>query len=47
MDDWYLLLSGAIRGDRRACEEHSLKLGYLTGGESAVRYFAVHLWLAI
>jgi hypothetical protein len=42
MDDWYLLLSAAIRGDRQACETYSLKLGYLTGEESPVRCFVVH-----
>lgn len=42
MDDWYLLLSAAVRGDRQACETRSLKLGYLTGEESPVRCFVVH-----
>ncbi|CCO33655.1 putative serine/threonine-protein kinase COQ8,mitochondrial [Rhizoctonia solani AG-1 IB] len=33
MDDWFELLSAAVREDREACVEYSLKLGYLTGGE--------------
>lgn len=37
MDDWYMLLSAAVREDRDACIEHSLKLGYLTGQECQVR----------
>ena len=39
MDDWYLLLSAAVRGDREACKKYSLKLGYLTGEESPVGFF--------
>ncbi|KAF8322448.1 ABC1-domain-containing protein [Clavulina sp. PMI_390] len=35
MDDWYMLLSAAIRGDRESCKEYSLKLKYLTGEESS------------
>ncbi|CAE6410927.1 unnamed protein product [Rhizoctonia solani] len=31
MDDWFELLSAAVREDRGACVEYSLKLGYLTG----------------
>lgn len=38
MDDWYMLLNAAITGDRKACEAYSLKLGYITGQESPVRY---------
>lgn len=38
MDDWYLLLSAAVRGDREACKKYSLKLGYLTGEESPVGF---------
>ncbi|CAE6493564.1 unnamed protein product [Rhizoctonia solani] len=34
MDDWFELLSAAVREDRNACVEYSLKLGYLTGAES-------------
>ncbi|CAE6473984.1 unnamed protein product [Rhizoctonia solani] len=34
MDDWFELLSAAVREDRDACVEYSLKLGYLTGAES-------------
>ncbi|CAE7182653.1 unnamed protein product [Rhizoctonia solani] len=34
MDDWFELLSAAVREDRDACVEYSLKLGYLTGEES-------------
>jgi aarF domain-containing kinase len=37
MDDWYLLLSAAINGDRKSCEVYSLKLKYITGEESPVR----------
>ncbi|KAG8960656.1 hypothetical protein FRC03_006288 [Tulasnella sp. 419] len=34
MDRWYLLLEAAISGDRDACIEQSLALGYLTGQEN-------------
>ncbi|CAE6437143.1 unnamed protein product [Rhizoctonia solani] len=34
MDDWFELLSAAVREDRDACVAYSLKLGYLTGAES-------------
>ncbi|KAG8686159.1 hypothetical protein FRC09_014306, partial [Ceratobasidium sp. 395] len=34
MDNWYMLLSAAVREDREACVEYSLKLGYLTGQEN-------------
>ncbi|CAE6541219.1 unnamed protein product [Rhizoctonia solani] len=34
MDDWFELLSAAVREDRDACVEYSLKLGYLMGAES-------------
>ncbi|CUA74371.1 Protein ABC1 homolog, mitochondrial [Rhizoctonia solani] len=34
MDDWFELLSAAVREDRDACVQYSLKLGYLTGAES-------------
>lgn len=37
MDNWYMLLSAAVREDREACIEYSLKLGYLTGKENEVR----------
>ncbi|GAB1520207.1 hypothetical protein RhiTH_003280 [Rhizoctonia solani] len=33
MDNWFELLSAAVREDRDACVEYSLKLGYLTGEE--------------
>ncbi|KAG9111453.1 hypothetical protein FRC07_008047 [Ceratobasidium sp. 392] len=36
MDNWYMLLSAAVREDREACVEYSLKLGYLTGQENEV-----------
>lgn len=37
MDDWYMLLSAAVREDKEACVEYSRRLGYLTGEESQVR----------
>ena len=36
MDMWLSLLQSAAAGDREACIEWSLKLGYLTGGENQV-----------
>jgi len=34
MDNWFSLLQAAASGDRQACIDWSLKLGYLTGGEN-------------
>ncbi|PPR00810.1 hypothetical protein CVT26_012451 [Gymnopilus dilepis] len=39
MDKWLGLLQAAASGDRDACREWSLKLGYLTGEENEVRLF--------
>ncbi|ORY34980.1 ABC1 family-domain-containing protein [Naematelia encephala] len=36
MDGWFNLLSAALKGDRKAMEEESLALGYLTGDEEEV-----------
>jgi len=36
MDDWLRLLQAGAAGDREACAEMSLKLGYLTGEENDV-----------
>ena len=36
MDKWLSLLQSAASGDREACIEWSLKLGYLTGEENQV-----------
>ncbi len=36
MDIWYMLLQAAVDGDREACREYSLKIGYITGEESPV-----------
>lgn len=37
MDNWLHLLQAGVAGDRNACIEWSLKLGYLTGEENDVR----------
>ncbi|PSR79418.1 hypothetical protein PHLCEN_2v7063 [Hermanssonia centrifuga] len=34
IDDWFRLLRAAAEGDRQACVEWSVKVGYLTGAES-------------
>jgi len=34
MDNWFSLLQAAASGDRQACIDWSLKLGYITGGEN-------------
>ncbi|KAL9931796.1 hypothetical protein V8E36_009346 [Tilletia maclaganii] len=34
IDQWFALLSAAVRGDREACLEWSHRIGYLTGEES-------------
>ena len=36
IDNWFGLLDAAVSGDREACIEWSLKLGYLTGQENEV-----------
>jgi len=36
MDNWYNLLQAAAYGDRSACINWSLKLGYLTGEENEI-----------
>lgn len=36
MDSWLRLLQAGAAGDRDACIEWSLKLGYLTGEENEV-----------
>jgi len=36
IDNWYGLLGAAVSGDRQACIDWSLKLGYLTGQENEV-----------
>lgn len=38
MDDWLRLLKAAAEEDIEGCREWSLKLGYLTGEESEVRF---------
>lgn len=43
MDDWLKLLQAAAEEDIEGCREWSLKLGYLTGEESEVR-FAIPLF---
>ena len=45
MDNWLHLLQAAAAEDRKACIEWSLKLGYLTGEESQVRFFLLPLFL--
>lgn len=35
---WLSLLQSAVVGDREACIEWSLKLGYITGEENQVRF---------
>jgi aarF domain-containing kinase len=37
MDKWLRLLQAATAGNREACAEWSIKLGYLTGAENEVR----------
>jgi aarF domain-containing kinase len=44
MDMWLSLLRSAAAGDREACIEWSLKLGYLTGGENQVSRRLRHLF---
>lgn len=39
MDKWLSLLQSAAAGDREACIEWSLKLGYLTGEENQVSQY--------
>jgi hypothetical protein len=39
IDKWFCLLEAAISGDRDACIEWSMKLGYLTGQETEVISF--------
>ena len=36
IDNWFGLLDAAVSGDRQACIDWSLKLGYLTGQENEV-----------
>ena len=36
MDKWYMLLQAAVDGDREACRDHSLNMGYITGQEGPV-----------
>jgi len=36
MDMWFSLLQSAVAGNREACIEWSLKLGYLTGQENQI-----------
>ncbi|KAF4611782.1 hypothetical protein D9613_004008 [Agrocybe pediades] len=36
MDGWFALLKAAAEGDREACKEWSLKVGYLTGEEDEI-----------
>lgn len=36
MDKWFSILQAAALGDRDACIEWSLKVGYLTGDENEV-----------
>ena len=36
IDNWLRLLRAAVSGDREACIEHSLSIGYLTGHENEV-----------
>jgi aarF domain-containing kinase len=36
MDNWFNMLQAAASGDRTACIDWSLKLGYLTGEENEV-----------
>ena len=36
IDHWFGLLGAAVSGDRQACIDWSLKLGYLTGEENEV-----------
>jgi len=38
IDNWLRLLQAAEAGDREACRERSIKLGYLTGEENEVRF---------
>jgi len=38
MDNWLRLLQAGAAGNREACAEWSLKLGYLTGEENEVRF---------
>ena len=39
MDKWLSLLQSAAAGDREACIDWSLKLGYLTGEENQVSQY--------
>ena len=36
IDSWFGLLDAAVSGDRQACIDWSLRLGYLTGQENKV-----------
>ena len=36
IDNWFGLLDAAVSGDRQACIDWSLRLGYITGQENKV-----------